>query len=93
MDKGKGTIREGETSQWIREKGQSEKERHQNGEGKKDNQRRRDITVDKGKRTIREGETSKWITFSDCPFSLIHCDVSPSLIIPFPLSNVMSLLL
>jgi hypothetical protein len=28
MDKGKGTIREGETSQWIREKGQSEKERH-----------------------------------------------------------------
>ena len=28
MDKGKRTIREGETSQWIREKGQSEKERH-----------------------------------------------------------------
>ena len=54
MDKGKGTIRkekgqirEGETSQWIREKGQSE--------------RRGDITMDKGKRTIREGETSKWI--------------------------------
>ena len=34
MDKGKRTIREGETSQWIREKGQSEKERHHNG-GKK----------------------------------------------------------
>jgi hypothetical protein len=31
MDKGKGTIRDGETSQWIREKGQSEKERHHNG--------------------------------------------------------------
>ena len=44
MDKGKRTIREGktsqwirekiregETSQWIREKGQSEKERHHNG--------------------------------------------------------------
>jgi hypothetical protein len=31
------------------------------GEGKKDNQRRRDITMDKGKGTIREGETSKWI--------------------------------
>jgi hypothetical protein len=30
MDKGKGTNREGETSQWIREKGKSE-ERHQNG--------------------------------------------------------------
>ena len=30
MDKGKGTIREGETSQWIREKGQSEMERHHN---------------------------------------------------------------
>jgi hypothetical protein len=60
MDRGKSTIREGETSQW-REKGQSEKERHHNGEGKKDNQRRRDITMDKGKRTIREGETSQWI--------------------------------
>ena len=31
MDKGKGTIREGETLQWIRGKGQSEKERHHNG--------------------------------------------------------------
>ena len=35
MDKGKGTIREGditmETSQWIVEKVQSEKERHHNG--------------------------------------------------------------
>ena len=31
MNKGKRKIREGETSQWIREKGQSEKERHQNG--------------------------------------------------------------
>jgi hypothetical protein len=31
MDKGKRTIREGELSQWIREKGQSEKERHHNG--------------------------------------------------------------
>ena len=31
MDKGKKTIREGKTSQWIREKGQSEKERHHNG--------------------------------------------------------------
>jgi hypothetical protein len=31
MDKGKGMMREGETSQWIREKGQSEKERHHNG--------------------------------------------------------------
>ena len=31
MDKGKRTIREGEKSHWIREKGQSEKERHQNG--------------------------------------------------------------
>ena len=29
MDKGKRKIREGETSQWIREKG--EKERHHNG--------------------------------------------------------------
>ena len=28
MDKGKRKMREGETSQWIREKGQSEKERH-----------------------------------------------------------------
>ena len=46
MDKGKGIIREGETSQWIREK---------------DNQRRRDITMDKGKGKIREGETSQWI--------------------------------
>ena len=46
MDKGKGTIREGETSHWIREK---------------DNQRKRDITMDKGKRTIREGKTSQWI--------------------------------
>ena len=45
MDKGKRTIREGETSKWIREKG---------------HQRRRDITMDKGKRKIR-GETSKWI--------------------------------
>ena len=61
MDKGKRTIREGETSQWIREKGKSEKERHHNGQGEKDNQRRRDITMDKGKRTIREGETSQWI--------------------------------
>ena len=31
MDKGTGTIRDGEISQWIREKGQSEKERHHNG--------------------------------------------------------------
>jgi hypothetical protein len=31
MDKGKRTIREGETSQWIREKRKSEKERHHNG--------------------------------------------------------------
>ena len=31
MDKEKRTIREGETSQRIREKGQSEKERYQNG--------------------------------------------------------------
>ena len=31
MDKGKKTIRDGERSQWIREKGQSEKERHHNG--------------------------------------------------------------
>ena len=31
MDKGKGTIREGETSQWIREKEQSEKERNHIG--------------------------------------------------------------
>ena len=31
MDRGKRTIREGETSKWIREKGQSEKERHHNG--------------------------------------------------------------
>jgi hypothetical protein len=61
MDKGKGTIREGETSQWIKEKGQSEKERDHNGKGKKDNQRRRDIKMEKGKRTIREGETSQWI--------------------------------
>ena len=38
-----------------------EKERHHNGSRKKDNQRRRDITMDKGKRTIREGETSQWI--------------------------------
>jgi hypothetical protein len=28
---------------------------------KKDNQRRRDITMDRGKSTIREGETSQWI--------------------------------
>jgi hypothetical protein len=28
MDKAKRTIREGETSQWIREKRKSEKERH-----------------------------------------------------------------
>ena len=27
MDKGKRKMREGETSKWIREKGQSEKER------------------------------------------------------------------
>ena len=59
MDKGKRKeIREGETSQWM--------------EGKRDNQRRRDITMDKdqrwrditmdkGKRTIREGKTSQWI--------------------------------
>jgi hypothetical protein len=46
MDKGKRTIREGETSQWIREN---------------ESQRRRDITLDKGKRKIREGETSQWI--------------------------------
>jgi hypothetical protein len=46
MDKGKKKIREGETSQWIREK---------------ENQRRRDITMDKGKRKVREGETSQWI--------------------------------
>ena len=58
MDKGKRKIR-GETSKWIGENVQSEKERHHNG-GKKDNQRRRDITMDKGKRTIREGETSQW---------------------------------
>jgi hypothetical protein len=44
MDKGKRTIREGETSQWIREKA---------------NERRRDITMDKRKRKIREGETSQ----------------------------------
>jgi hypothetical protein len=44
---GKTKIREGETSQWIREKGKSEKERHHNG---------------KGKRKIREGETSQWIS-------------------------------
>jgi hypothetical protein len=69
MDKVKKKIREGETSQWIREKGKSEKERHHNGKGKKENQRRRDITMDKGKR------------------------VSPSLIVLFPLSIVMSLLL
>jgi hypothetical protein len=31
MDKGKGKIREEETSQWIREKGKSGKERHHNG--------------------------------------------------------------
>jgi hypothetical protein len=31
IDKGKRKMREGETSQWIREKGQSEKERHHNG--------------------------------------------------------------
>ena len=31
MDKGKRRMREGETSQWIREKGQSEKERHHIG--------------------------------------------------------------
>jgi hypothetical protein len=31
MDKGKRKIREGETSQWIKEKGKSEKERHHNG--------------------------------------------------------------
>ena len=31
MDKGKSKIREGETSQWIRETGKSEKERHHNG--------------------------------------------------------------
>jgi hypothetical protein len=31
MDKGKRKMREGETSQLIREKGQSEKERHHNG--------------------------------------------------------------
>jgi hypothetical protein len=37
-----------------------EKERHHNGSRKKDNQRRRDITINKGKRKIR-GETSKWI--------------------------------
>jgi hypothetical protein len=55
--------------------------------------------MDKGKNKIREGETSKWIrekgclSFSDFPFSLIHCDVSPSLIVLFTLSIVMSLLL
>jgi hypothetical protein len=43
--------------------------------------------MDKGKRKIREGETSQW------SFPLIHCDVSPSLIVLFPLSIVMSLLL
>jgi hypothetical protein len=59
MDKGKRKNRERETTQWIREKGQSEKERHHNGKGKKDNQRRRDITMDSGKSTIREGETSQ----------------------------------
>jgi hypothetical protein len=31
MDKGKRKIREGETSQWIKKKGQSEKERHHIG--------------------------------------------------------------
>ena len=31
MDKGKRTIREGETSQWIVEKVQSEKKRQHNG--------------------------------------------------------------
>jgi hypothetical protein len=44
--------------------------------------------MDKGKGKIREGETSQY-----CPFSLIHCDVSLSLIVPFHLSIVMSLLL
>jgi hypothetical protein len=46
MEKGKRKVREGETSQWIREK---------------KNQRRRDITMDNGKRKIREGETSQWM--------------------------------
>jgi hypothetical protein len=52
--------------------------------------------MDEGKRTIREPETSQWIRGkgkSDCPFSPIHCDVSPSLIFLFRLSIVMSLLL
>ena len=31
MDKENRKIKEGETSQWIREKGKSEKERHHNG--------------------------------------------------------------
>jgi hypothetical protein len=31
MDKGKRKIGEEETSQWIREKGKAEKERHHNG--------------------------------------------------------------
>jgi hypothetical protein len=31
MDKGERPMREGETSQWISEKGKSEKERHHNG--------------------------------------------------------------
>jgi hypothetical protein len=45
--------------------------------------------MDKGKRTIRDGERSQWIREK----GQSECNVSPSLIVPFPLSIVMSLLL